>query len=149
MGAFHKAVFICRYQNEYGRFVRTHLPYCRAVMSLPCVKGGGTACRDGGIVLSFFYMSTIPQSPSVTAPFTQGSLPLRRELCKAKAFWNHQHCWWFSLYKNDMHLKRQTLSEVHIFMNKPIIFSFFARRDTRITSPSHLCHLPFFKRRWF
>ena len=55
-------------------------------LSLPCVKGGGTACRDGGIVLSFFYMSTIPQSPWVTAPFTQGSLPLRRELGKAKAF---------------------------------------------------------------
>ena len=43
-------------------------------LSLPCVKGGGTAYRDGGIVLSFFYTSTIPQSASLTAPFAQGSL---------------------------------------------------------------------------
>jgi len=69
------------------------------LFSLPCVKGGGTACRDGGIVLLCFATSTIPQSASLTAPLTQGSLPLRRKLGKAKAFWNHQHCWWFSLYK--------------------------------------------------
>ena len=31
-------------------------------LSLPCVKGGGTACRDGGIVLFCFATSTIPQS---------------------------------------------------------------------------------------
>ena len=37
-------------------------------------------------------------------PFTQGSLPLRRELCKAKAFWNHQHCWWFAFNKNLAYL---------------------------------------------
>ena len=29
-----------------GEYVRT----CRKEKSLPCVKGGGTACRDGGIV---------------------------------------------------------------------------------------------------
>ena len=34
----------------------------------------GFASKPGGIVLSFFFTSTIPQSPSVTAPFTQGSL---------------------------------------------------------------------------
>ena len=28
----------------------TFLVYCRAVMSLPCVKGGGSRKRDGGIV---------------------------------------------------------------------------------------------------
>jgi len=28
---------------------------------LPCVKGGGTACRDGGIVKSNSYTKTIPQ----------------------------------------------------------------------------------------
>ena len=47
---------------------------------------------------------TIPQSrlaSAVTAPLTQGSLPLRRKLCKAKAFWNHQHCWWFSFHKKN------------------------------------------------
>ena len=42
--------------------------------SLPCVKGGGTACRDGGIVKSNSYTKTIPQPPSASAPFTQGSL---------------------------------------------------------------------------
>ena len=47
---------------------------CGAVMSLPCVKGGGSRKRDGGIVKSKIIPKTIPQSPSVTAPFTQGSL---------------------------------------------------------------------------
>ena len=42
--------------------------------SLPCVKGGGTACRDGGIVRVRFMVKTIPQPPSASAPFTQGSL---------------------------------------------------------------------------
>ena len=35
--------------------------------SLPCVKGGGTACRDGGIVKSDNLHKTIPQSASLTA----------------------------------------------------------------------------------
>ena len=82
--------------------------------SLPCVKGGGTATgfpeaslralgirgkpwrRDCFIILLHEY------NPSVS--FADSSLctrepPLRRELCKAKAFWNHQHCWWFSFNK--------------------------------------------------
>ena len=42
-------------------------------MSLPCVKGGGSRKRDGGIVNLQSKVKTIPQSPSVTAPFTQGS----------------------------------------------------------------------------
>ena len=42
--------------------------------SLPCVRGGGTACRDGGVVKSWIYIKTIPQPPSASAPFTQGSL---------------------------------------------------------------------------
>ena len=42
--------------------------------SLPCVKGGGTACRDGGIVKSHNVHKTSPQSASLTAPFTQVSL---------------------------------------------------------------------------
>ena len=41
---------------------------------LPCVKGGGTACRDGGIVKAKSSRRTIPQPPSASAPFTQGSL---------------------------------------------------------------------------
>ena len=75
---------------------------------------GGTACRDGGIVfhasreatnfssswlISERIFNSTPQSASLTAPLTQGSLSLWRELCKAKAFWNHQHCWWFSFQK--------------------------------------------------
>ena len=43
----------------------------------------------GGQFLNRPYRIT-PQSASLTAPLTQGSLPLRRKLCKAKAFWNHQ-----------------------------------------------------------
>ena len=43
--------------------------------SLPCVKGGGSRKRDGGIVKKQKTIEkTIPQSPTVTAPFTQGSL---------------------------------------------------------------------------
>ena len=68
-------------------------------LSLPCVKGGGTACRDGGIVLLCFATSTIPQSLRDSSLYTREP-PLRRELCKAKAFWNHQHCWWFSFNKD-------------------------------------------------
>ena len=44
--------------------------YCEANVfysSLPCVKGGGTACRDGGIVKIKIYAKTIPQSASLTA----------------------------------------------------------------------------------
>ena len=55
------------------------------IFSLPCVKGGGTARRDGGIVLFHFSTSTIPQSPSVTAPLAPGNLPLRRDCSTAKA----------------------------------------------------------------
>ena len=51
-----------------------------------------------GLFFADFSTSTTPQSASLTAPLTQGSLPLRRKLCKAKAFWNHQHCWWFSFH---------------------------------------------------
>ena len=64
-------------------------------LSLPCVKGGGTACRDGGIVLLCFATSTIPQSLRDSSLYTREP-PLRRELCKAKAFWKHQPDWWFS-----------------------------------------------------
>ena len=56
---------------------------------------GGTACRDGGIVLLCFATSTIPQSLRDSSLYTREP-PLRRELCKAKAFENHQHCWGFS-----------------------------------------------------
>ena len=46
----------------------------RAVMSLPCVKGGGLRSKTEGLLKQKFHRKTIPQSPSVTAPFTQGSL---------------------------------------------------------------------------
>ncbi|MBR5323119.1 MAG: hypothetical protein IKU48_06205, partial [Clostridia bacterium] len=48
------------------------LPYCHKCgnyFSLPCVKGGGTACRDGGIV------KTYSNNPSVSfadsSPYTE------------------------------------------------------------------------------
>ena len=46
----------------------------------------GTACRDGGIVLLCFATSTIPQSLRDSSLYTREP-PLRRDLCKAKAFW--------------------------------------------------------------
>ena len=55
-----------------------------SIFSLPCAKGGGTACRDGGIVRK--HSQTTPQSALLTAPLTQGSLPLRRDCSTAKAF---------------------------------------------------------------
>ena len=42
--------------------------------SLPCVKGGGLRSKTEGLLKAKNYSKTIPQSPSVTAPFTQGSL---------------------------------------------------------------------------
>jgi len=77
-GTFHKAGFTYRKkQKEYGGlfvllFTRlawqgivcyTFSVYYRAAMSLPCVKGGGSRKRDGGIVKN----KIIPKNnPSVT-----------------------------------------------------------------------------------
>ena len=44
-----------------------------AYFSLPCVKGGGTACCDGGIVNAESHRKQ-SLSRFATAPFTQGSL---------------------------------------------------------------------------
>ena len=47
--------------------------------SLPCVKGGGTACRDGGIVKIAIYIQTIPQSATLTALLTHSlRVPLHK-----------------------------------------------------------------------
>ena len=79
--------------------------------SLPCVKGGGTACRDGGIVKSDNLHKTIPQSASLTAPFTQGSLSHIRTSCayfsfaicsSAEHFLNPATMVGFSLYNKKM-----------------------------------------------
>jgi len=63
-GAFHKAGFdLPKKQKEYEQFVRTpfYMPAtqgivcytfqvnCRAVMSLPCVKGGGLRSKTEGL----------------------------------------------------------------------------------------------------
>ena len=56
------------------------LPICVIMWlakSLPCVKGGAERMRGGGIVKAKRKRQTIPQSPSVTAPFTQGSRGMR------------------------------------------------------------------------
>ena len=45
-----------------------------AYQSLPCVKGGGLRSKTEGLLKEKNYSKTIPQSPAVTAPFTQGSL---------------------------------------------------------------------------
>ena len=46
--------------------------------SLPCVRGGGTAnAVTEGLYQTKSFANTIPQSASLTAPFTQGSLSLR------------------------------------------------------------------------
>ena len=42
-----------------------------AYFCLPCVKGGGTACRDGGIVLFCFLFITIPQSLCDSSLYTR------------------------------------------------------------------------------
>ena len=74
-GACDKAGFTYRkHKRSTSNFVRTPFCYYRAVISLPCVKGGGTACRDGGIVKTKYHRKTIPQPPSASAPFAQGSL---------------------------------------------------------------------------
>ena len=45
-----------------------------AYQGLPCVKGGGLRSKMEGLLKAKNYSQTIPQSPAVTAPFTQGSL---------------------------------------------------------------------------
>ena len=70
MVAFHKAGFTYRkHKRSTSNFVRTPFCYYRAVISR-----GVTACRDGGIVKTKYHRKTIPQPPSASAPFAQGSL---------------------------------------------------------------------------
>ena len=38
-----------RFVNIFSKILSNYLPGDKK--SLPCVKGGGTACRDGGIVM--------------------------------------------------------------------------------------------------
>ena len=40
---------------------------------LPCVKGGGTACRDGGIVKARFILKTIPRPTPSELPLHKGA----------------------------------------------------------------------------
>ena len=54
--------------------------YYRAAMSPPCVKGGGTACRDGGIVKTKYHRKTIPQPPSALVAIIDCS-PLWLKIC--------------------------------------------------------------------
>ena len=75
----------------------------------------GTACRDGGIVKSDNLHKTIPQSASLTAPFTQAfdtrsfyAEFLFAFCSSAKPLWNPAAMAGFSAYKEDR--ERKTLS---------------------------------------
>ena len=58
----HKRVF---YWPVSHAFVRNPAQ-ARLKLGLPCVKGGGTAYRDGGIVKSDNLHKTIPQPPTAS-----------------------------------------------------------------------------------
>ena len=65
------------------------LPICVIMgltKSLPCVKGGAERMRGGGIVKAKRKRKTIPQSPSATAPFAQGSLGMRSFIFRGMGF---------------------------------------------------------------
>lgn len=87
-GGFHKAGFTCRKNNRSTGICRTpfHTP-CPARYSVlhllgvlsggnepPLCKGRWLAKQDGGFVKAKISSKTIPQPPSASAPFTQGSL---------------------------------------------------------------------------
>ena len=84
MGSNCRQTPIFRPLREFRKW-DTHLAnlFARLHQSLPCVKGGGTRKRDGGIVKVRFSFSTIPQPPTASAQlthaygaFTQGSLTI-------------------------------------------------------------------------
>ena len=65
-----------RFVNRFSEIYQ--ITFWEIEKSLPCVKGGGTACRDGGIVkkrkLQHDNPSVNCRKRHLTAPFTQGSL---------------------------------------------------------------------------
>ena len=55
------------------------------IFSLPCVKGGGTACRDGGIVFSLIFHENNPSVSSAdSSPYT-GEPPAAAGLLNGKS----------------------------------------------------------------
>ena len=75
--------------------------------SLPCVKGGAEQKRGGGIVKTKIHSYTIPQSASLPAPFTQGSLSHKHSytlflysLYRQQPLLYHSTIAWFLYYKN-------------------------------------------------
>ena len=82
--------------------------YCRAVIEPPLCKGRWLVWRDGGIVKAKFYSKTIPQSPSVTAPFAQGSLwSVRSESLSA---FPDKHC--FCRHKGNFYFDFSFISAI-------------------------------------
>ena len=83
--------------------------------SLPCVNERKFASKLARLAVTegLFYFLLHENNPSVS--FADSSLCTREPsaaagLRKAKAFWNHQPRWWFSLYKKSEWLsKRQPL----------------------------------------
>ncbi len=61
-------------------------------LSLPCVKGGGTACRDGGIVLP------------AESIFCGKSFPNKKSLSKTERDFSHIYANFFSLLCSLMYL---------------------------------------------
>jgi len=56
---------------------KAHLFTFRKVeKSLPCAKGGGTACRDGGIVKDWFFAQNNPSVASRQLPLHKGAFDL-------------------------------------------------------------------------
>ncbi|MBR2353795.1 MAG: hypothetical protein IKA76_04750, partial [Clostridia bacterium] len=97
------------------------------------------ACRDGGIVLFCFLPRVQSLSRFATAPFTQGSLPLRRELCIAKAFENHRHRWWFSKYnkKRSVGGVRKQRSPTDFYLREKRIFFYKNNDEDNAQGSSH------------
>ena len=73
-GAFHKAGFSTETQKEYEQYCSYSFSILSGGNEPPLCKGRWIAQRDGRIVKAKFIRKTIPQPPTASAPFTQGSL---------------------------------------------------------------------------
>jgi len=118
----------------------TFLVYCRAVMSLPCVERKTQASRDclwqlevarvsetEGLLKTKLYRKTIPQSPSVTAPFTQGSLWFVRP--ESPSAFPYKHC--FCGHKSEAPPRRGK-NVIYLYLSKTALYSGLLRSSARL-----------------